>query len=118
VEKKLLDPNAEYEYYVYYQFTPNDTRKVGRYEGQFLLRNSDGTLILPIREKLFINVQESFIADDLPYESCYVVGFPCCASIPTTTTTTTTPCPTCRPCCPPETTTTTANITTTTTFQG
>jgi len=110
VEKKLLDPNAEYEYYVYYQFTPNDTRKVGRYEGQFLLRNSDGTLILPIREKLYINVQESFIADDLPYESCYVVDFPCCASIPTTTTTTTTPCPTCRPCCPPETTTTTSPI--------
>ena len=103
------------DYYVYYQFTPNDTRKVGRYEGQFLLRNSDGTLILPIREKLYINVQESFIADDLPYESCYVVDFPCCASIPTTTTTTTTPCPTCRPCCPPETTTTTQNLTTTTT---
>jgi hypothetical protein len=107
---------------VYYQFTPNDTRKVGRYEGQFLLRNSDGTLILPIREKLYINVQESFIADDLPYESCYVVGFPCCASIPTTTTTTTTPCPSCRACCPtptPEpitTTTTYPYITTTTTF--
>ena len=108
VEKKLLDPNAEYEYYVYYQFTSSDTRKVGRYEGQFLLRNSDGTLILPIREKLYINVQESFIADDLEYESCYVVGFPCCVSIPTTTSTTTVN--PCRPCCPPE--------TTTTTFQG
>ena len=112
VEKTQMDPNAEYEYYVYYQFTPNDTRKVGRYEGQFLLRNSDGTLILPIREKLYINVQESFIADDLPYESCYVVGFPCCASIPTTTTTTTTPCPSCRACCP----TPTPVITTTTTI--
>jgi hypothetical protein len=121
VEKTQMDPNAEYEYYVYYQFAPNDTRKVGRYEGQFLLRNSDGTLILPIREKLYINVQESFIADDLPYESCYVVGFPCCVSIPTTTTTTTTPCPSCRSCCPPTptpepiTTTTTQNLTTTTT---
>ena len=113
VEKTLLDPNAEYEYYVYYQFTSSDTRKVGRYEGQFLLRNSDGTLILPIREKLYINVQESFIADDLPYESCYVVEFPCCASIPTTSTTTTTPCPSCRPCCPP---TPTPLITTTTTL--
>jgi hypothetical protein len=125
VEKTLMDPNAEYEYYVYYQFTPNDTRKVGRYEGQFLLRNSDGTLILPIREKLYINVQESFIADDLPYESCYVVEFPCCASIPTTTTTTTKPCPSCRPCCPPTptplpttTTTTYIPITTTTTIHN
>jgi hypothetical protein len=125
VEKTLMDPNAEYEYYVYYQFTSNDTRKVGRYEGQFLLRNSDGTLILPIREKLYINVQESFIADDLPYESCYVVEFPCCASIPTTTTTTTKPCPSCRPCCPPTptplpttTTTTYIPITTTTTIHN
>ena len=115
VEKTQMDPNAEYEYYVYYQFTSNDTRKVGRYEGQFLLRNSDGTLILPIREKLYINVQESFIADDLPYESCYVVEFPCCASIPTTTTTTTKPCPSCRPCCPPTPTPTSPHITTTTT---
>jgi len=116
VEKTQMDPNAEYEYYVYYQFTPNDTRKVGRYEGQFLLRNSDGTLILPIREKLYINVQESFIADDLPYESCYVVGFPCCASIPTTTTTTTTPCPSCRACCPTPTPTSPYITTTTTIF--
>jgi hypothetical protein len=93
VSKKLLDPNADPEYYIYYQFTNKDTKKVGRYEGQFLFRNDDGVLILPIREKLFINVQESFIADDLPYDSCYVSEFPCCISpnpFPPNTTTTTT----------------------------
>ena len=63
VEKIQLEPNATPEYYIYYKFT---------------LRNDDGTLILPIREQLFINIQESFIADDLPYENCYVVDFPCC----------------------------------------
>jgi hypothetical protein len=92
VEKTQLDPNSEPEYYIYYQFQNRDTNKVGRYEGQFMLRNDDGVLILPIREKLFINVQESFIADDLPYESCYVSEFPCCLKtpvIPVTTTTTT-----------------------------
>jgi len=100
VKKELMEPNAPVEYYVYYQFQSKDTRKVGRYEGQFLLRNNDGVLILPIRDKLFINIQESFIADDLPYESCYVSEFPCCVKtpvIPVTTTTTTTPSPTSTP---------------------
>ena len=77
VEKILIEPNASPEYYVYYQFTPRDTNTPGRYSGQFLFRNDQGTLILPIRDELFINVQESFIADDLPYDSCYVVEFPC-----------------------------------------
>ena len=95
VEKVLMDPNADPEYYIYYQFKPQDTNKVARYEGQFLLRNSDGVLILPIREQLFINVQESFIAEDLPYDSCYVIDFPCCNNSCPTTTTTTTVC-----CCP------------------
>jgi hypothetical protein len=87
-----MDPNAPTEYYIYYQFTSQDTKKTGRYEGQFLFRNEEGVLILPIRERLFINIQESFIADDLPYESCYVSEFPCCVKtpiIPVTTTTTT-----------------------------
>jgi hypothetical protein len=115
VEKTFLDPNAEPEYYIYYQFTSKDTNRVGRYEGQFMLRNDDGVLILPIREKLFINIQESFIADDLEYSSCYTSEFPCCVNGPYTTTTTTTPCPTCPPCPPITTTTTTIPITTTTT---
>ena len=119
VEKTFDDPNAETEYYIYYQFNPRDTNKVGRFEGQFMLRSPDGNLILPVREKLFINVQESFIADDLEYTSCYVSDFPCCVNGPYTTTTTTTPCPSC-PTCPeptptPVTTTTTMIPTTTTT---
>ncbi len=48
-----------------------DTNRVGKYEGQFLLRNDEGVLILPIREKLFVYVQESFIADDLDFTSLY-----------------------------------------------
>jgi surface protein len=84
VEKTNVDPNAEKEYYLYYQFQNRDTNRVGRYEGQFMLRNSDGVLILPIREKLYINVQESYIADDLEYDSCYISEFPCCVNGPTT----------------------------------
>ncbi|MFN9901872.1 MAG: hypothetical protein ACK55Z_24440, partial [bacterium] len=69
VEKTFDDPNAETEYYLYYQFTSNDTKDEGRYEGQFMIRSSEGVLILPIREKLFINIQDSFIADELNYTS-------------------------------------------------
>jgi hypothetical protein len=36
VEKVQLDPNAETEYYIYYQFASFDTNREGRYEAQFL----------------------------------------------------------------------------------
>ena len=105
VEKFLDDPNATPEYYIYYQFTNRDTNRPGRYEAQFMLRNDDGVLILPINEKLYINIQESFIADDLPYETCYVSEFPCCGDsgdgtiidITPTPTPTTTPIPSITP---------------------
>lgn len=50
------------EYYITYRFTEENTSKKGRYEGvitiQFLDVNSNYTnkLIVPIKEKLFINV--------------------------------------------------------------
>ena len=83
VEKLGMDPNASPEYYVYYRFTPEDTNRVGRYEGQFMFINETGTLVLPIREKLFINIMESYVANDLPYVNfnktnynCYLTPFP------------------------------------------
>jgi hypothetical protein len=101
VEKTFIDPNAEPEYYIYYQFTNTDTNTVGKYEGQFLIKTDDGNLILPIREKLFIYIQESFIADNLEYTTCYTSEYPCCInpSFPTPTpsvTPTLTPTPTVR----------------------
>ncbi len=95
VEKILVNPDAGPEYYIYYQFTNLDTNMIGRYEGQFMLKNNDGVLILPIREKLFINISESFIADDLPYDSCYVIEFPCCVNpLPSPTVPAPSPTPT------------------------
>ena len=61
VEKIFLEPNSDVEYYVYYKFSKNDTSKSGRFEGEFLLKSENGTLLLPIRDKLFINVTESTI---------------------------------------------------------
>lgn len=54
--------NTTDEYYVIYRFTENDTSVKGRYEGlitiQFLDSGMTPTnkLIVPIKEKLFINV--------------------------------------------------------------
>ena len=42
------------------------------------MKNSDGSFILTLGEKLFVNVMESFITDDLTYSSCYVVDYSCC----------------------------------------
>ena len=85
------------DYYVYYQFTPFDTKKVGRYKGQFLFRDDTGILILPLNEDIYINVTDSFVLDDMEFQSCYVVDYPCCTGfiptppVPPTTTTTTIP---------------------------
>jgi hypothetical protein len=59
----ILPEGATPEYYIYYQFTSRDTNTVGRYQGQFLIKNDEGNLILPIREELYINIQESFISE-------------------------------------------------------
>jgi hypothetical protein len=59
----ILPEGAAPEYYIYYQFTSRDSNTVGRYQGQFLIKNDEGNLILPIREDLYINVQDSFISE-------------------------------------------------------
>lgn len=96
VEKTFLDPNAEPEYYIYYQFTNTDTNTVGKFEGQFLIKTYDGNIILPIREKLFIYIQDSFIADNLEYITCYTSEYPCCVD-PSFPTPTNTPTPSITP---------------------
>ena len=59
----ILPEGSDPEYYIYFKFTSRDTNTPGRYEGQFLIKNDEGTLILPIREELYINVQPSFISE-------------------------------------------------------
>lgn len=59
--KVFVEQNAKVEYYLYYKFSLFDTNKIGRYEGEFTLISDDGTLILPIKDKLYINIVENFI---------------------------------------------------------
>ena len=62
VQKTEIDPINDPEYYIYYRWQPTDVMEVGRYQGQFLIEFlTDGTqLVAPVREDLFINIQESF----------------------------------------------------------
>lgn len=50
-------------YYIVYQFNTKETSKHGRYIGQFEIEFLDGTgtLIVPIRESLYINILEGDI---------------------------------------------------------
>ena len=58
--KEFVDPDTNTEYYVYYKFRPQDTNKVGRFEGEFFISiPGKGVLKTPIREPLFINIQDS-----------------------------------------------------------
>ena len=59
----ILPEGADPEYYIYFKFSARDTNSPGRYQGQFLIKNDEGNLILPIREELYINVQDSFISE-------------------------------------------------------
>jgi len=56
------DCDAE-QYYVAYQFTEKETNKAGSYVGKFTIDFLDGsgTLIVPIREELYIHVLEGSI---------------------------------------------------------
>jgi len=51
------------EFYLIYKFTERDTAVAGRYAAQFTLEFLDGsgTLIVPIREELFVNILDGSI---------------------------------------------------------
>jgi len=57
------------EYIIYYQFKNRDTNLVGRYEGDFKIQYNDGTIGLPLKDKVYINIVESFAANNITYPS-------------------------------------------------
>ena len=57
----LKEPNSDCtgeEYYIGYQFSEKETKKVGTYRGEFTITFNDGSgkLIVPIREDLIIHI--------------------------------------------------------------
>jgi hypothetical protein len=84
-------PNESVEYYIHFKFRKRDTNTTGKYKGQFLVKNNDGVLILPLREEIFINVQESFISDTSCCNTYRILPQPCptcpvCTEFPVTPT--------------------------------
>ena len=66
------------EYYAYYQFTKRETNKEGRFSAEFIITNSDGVIYLPINDKLYVNIIDSFAIEDVEFKDNYTIGFPCC----------------------------------------
>jgi len=68
-KEATLTPKNQYngcedeEYYLTYQFTEKETSKPGTYVGKFIIEFLDGsgTLIVPIREELYINILDGSI---------------------------------------------------------
>jgi hypothetical protein len=57
VEKKFENPDAPDEYYIYYKWDKKDVNKSGRYIGEFAIKIGNDVLIVPINEKLYINIK-------------------------------------------------------------
>jgi hypothetical protein len=49
---------------IYYQFTKKNTSDIGRFEVEFRVLNNQGEIILPLTEKIFVNILESFSNSD------------------------------------------------------
>jgi hypothetical protein len=49
---------------IYYQFTKKNTSNIGRFEVEFRVLNNQGEIILPLTEKIFVNILESFSNSD------------------------------------------------------
>ena len=73
-----INNEGDTEYYAYYQFTKRDTNKEGRFSAEFMIINDDGVIYLPINDKLYVNIIDSFAIDDVQFNDNYTIGFPCC----------------------------------------
>ena len=49
---------------IYYQFTKKNSSHIGRFEVEFRISNDQGEITLPLTEKIFVNVLESFSNSD------------------------------------------------------
>jgi hypothetical protein len=65
-------------YYLNYQFTNREVSKEGRFKVQINLSDSNGDLVLPLKESIFVNIIDSFSQDYTSYNNDYVIVRPCC----------------------------------------
>ena len=62
VQKTSVDVVYPAEYYIYYRWQATDVMESGRYQGQFNIEllGQFTELVVPIREDLYITIEESF----------------------------------------------------------
>jgi len=65
-------------YYLNYQFINKDTTKIGRYEVQVSIPSEQGVIILPLREKYYVNIVESFSLQNIDFIDSITANPPCC----------------------------------------
>lgn len=65
-------------YYLNYQFINKDTTKVGRYEVQVSIPSDQGVIVLPLREKYYVNIVESFSLQNIDFIDSITANPPCC----------------------------------------
>lgn len=69
IEKQLLpNKNDEYIYYIEYRWDKRDVDKTGTFNGEFkidFLEPYCGSLIVPIKEKLYIHIQDSITKTEI-----------------------------------------------------
>jgi hypothetical protein len=67
-------------YYVNYQFTSRETKNEGKFLVQFLKQSSQGIVIIPLPEKIYVSVLSSFSLNSYSYPSNnpYIIDRPCC----------------------------------------
>jgi hypothetical protein len=65
-------------YFLNYQFTNKDTFKTGKYEVQISVTTDNGVIILPLQEKFYVNILDSFTADNSSFLDVYSLNLPCC----------------------------------------
>ena len=83
-------------YSVYYQFTKKNTRSIGRFEGEFKITTSQGTVVLPLRDSLYVTILDSIVNSDFCCSPTGNIVTPTLSPVPTPTPTPT-PSPTATP---------------------
>jgi hypothetical protein len=76
-----IDLNNNILYYINYQFTNKDTLKEGRYEVQISVPSEQGIILLPLQDKFYVNILNSFSVDNLGYNTIYSSNLPCCGIV-------------------------------------
>jgi len=82
--EEVVTIKGDTEYYISYQFRKKDTTKLGKYKGQFTIKNEDGISILPIDDGLTVYVLDSIITVDT---CCPIIVTPSNSRTPTQTPT-------------------------------